>query len=109
MDKKAMTRQRRSARVRYKVRGSKDRPRLCVFKSNKYLYVQAINDDAARTIASGFVRGKTREDAQNLGRDIAIKLKKEKVSRIMFDRGKYRYHGRVKDIADSMREGGLSF
>ena len=102
----------RHARVRKKVRGTDARPRLSVFRSNRYLYVQVISDDAGRTLAaaSTMTAGKGNlTAAQQLGRDIAERCKQRSISEVVFDRGGYKYHGRVRAIADAAREAGLKF
>lgn len=94
----------RKKRVRSKVSGTKDVPRLSVFRSNKEIYAQLIDDDKAVTLASA--HGK---DAKSVGAEISQKAKKIKLSAAVFDRSGYRYHGKVKALADSAREGGLKF
>jgi large subunit ribosomal protein L18 len=104
---------RRKARVRAKIRGTEERPRLAVFRSHKYLYAQIINDDKGHTLVSSSSRelkGKTPvERAKELGIDIAKKAKAAKISKIVFDRGGYLYTGKIKMVADAAREGGLEF
>jgi large subunit ribosomal protein L18 len=114
-----MTRQqrrlRRRRRVRAKVRGSAARPRLSVFRSNRGLFVQLIDDDAARTMAAvswtepELRKLKATEQAKRAGELIAARAKEAGIEACVFDRGGYQYHGRVKALADSAREGGLSF
>jgi large subunit ribosomal protein L18 len=104
---------RRKARVRAKIHGTEERPRLAVFKSHKYLYAQIINDDKGHTLvasSSRELKGKTPvERAKELGVDIAKKAKAAKITKIVFDRGGYLYTGKIKMVADSAREGGLEF
>jgi large subunit ribosomal protein L18 len=104
---------RRKARVRAKIRGTAERPRLAVFKSHKYIYVQLINDDKGNTLVaadSRELKGKTPvERAKELGVDIAKKAKAAKISKVVFDRGGYLYTGKIKMVADAAREGGLEF
>ncbi len=109
-------RQRRHYRVRRKVRGSAERPRLAVFRSNRYIYAQVIDDDAGRTVAAASsqepaMRGRrlTRETAAEVGKLVAVRAKEAGVSRAIFDRGGYAYHGRIKALADGAREEGLEF
>ncbi|MBM3696093.1 MAG: 50S ribosomal protein L18 [Actinobacteria bacterium] len=109
-------RRRRHFRVRRKVRGSAARPRLAVFRSNRYIYAQVIDDDAGRTVAAassqeGALRGRrlTRETAAEVGRLVAGRAKEAGVGRVIFDRGGYAYHGRVQALADGAREEGLEF
>ncbi len=108
-------RRRRRRRVRAKVRGSAARPRLSVFRSNRGLFVQLIDDDAARTlVAVSWTEPELRElkataQAKRAGELIAARAKDAGIEACVFDRGGYQYHGRVKALADSAREGGLSF
>jgi large subunit ribosomal protein L18 len=108
-------RERRHKRVRGKVRGTAERPRLVVFRSNRGIEAQLVNDAEARTLAAaswlqleGFSGGKT-EQAAEVGKLLAQNAKKAGVERVVFDRGGYLYHGRVKALADGAREGGLVF
>jgi large subunit ribosomal protein L18 len=105
--KKDMRIQRRH-RIRSKVSGTSARPRLAVFKSNKYLLVQLINDDKAVTIGSVRIAGISTLKAKELGVKIVELAKKKGIKTLVFDRGGYRYHGVVKMIADTVREGGLT-
>lgn len=108
---------RRKKRVRSKIFGTKKRPRLSVFRSNKYLYAQLINDDEGKTILMLSEKNlpkkldtlKKIEKAQALGEEIAKKAKLKKIKEIVFDRSSYKYHGRVKALADGARKGGLKF
>jgi large subunit ribosomal protein L18 len=102
----------RRARVRKKVRGTEARPRLSVFRSNKYLYAQVISDETGRTIAAATTlktggAGVTVEKAKRLGAEIAEKCKALGVGEVVFDRAGYRYHGRIKALAEAAREAGL--
>jgi large subunit ribosomal protein L18 len=99
-----MNRQRRHKRIRAKVKGTKERPRLCVFRSLKYIYAQIIDDDKGHTLASA--QGKNPE---KVGKEIAKKCLELKIKRVVFDRGGYKYHGRVKLLAEAARKGGLEF
>lgn len=94
----------RKRRVRARVEGSKDVPRLSVFRSNKFVYAQIIDDAKMVTLLSA--KG---EDPKKVGEEIAKKAIKAKIKAIVFDRGAFRYHGRVKAVADAAREGGLKF
>lgn len=101
-------RKHRHNRVRAKIRGTRERPRLCVFRSNKYIYTQVIDDEKANIIVSA--RGSCNiKGANKLGKDIAEKALAKKISKIVFDRGGYKYHGRVKALAEGAREAGLKF
>jgi large subunit ribosomal protein L18 len=110
---KRRARVRRHARVRRKVSGTAERPRLAVYRSNRHIYVQLIDDDAARTIASASDRevqaggeGKT-DVAKAVGELIAERAKASGIERVVFDRGGRLYHGRVAALADGAREKGL--
>lgn len=108
------SKQRRTIRVRSKVSGSADRPRLTVFRSNITTYLQVIDDVAGKTLAAAnALMTKTdskltkMEEAVELAKSLAADLKKKKITKVVFDRGSYRYHGRVKAIADTVREAGI--
>jgi len=94
----------RKRRIRGRISGTSDRPRLSVYRSNKYIYVQAIDDKDMKTLAAA--KG---PDASVVGREIGEALKKLKKDAVVFDRGGFRYHGRVKILADAAREAGLKF
>jgi large subunit ribosomal protein L18 len=106
-------------RIRAKVHGTPERPRVFVFKSNRYVYAQAINDENGSVLTSACTLEKTfkeknknfknKEACQNLGQVLAQRLKEKKVEKIVFDRGTYPYHGRVKTVAEALRKGGLVF
>lgn len=106
-------------RIRAKVRGSADRPRVYVFKSNRYVYAQAVNDENGTVLVSACTLEKTlkekikntknKDACQSLGQVLAERLKEKKIERIVFDRGTYPYHGRVQTVADALRKGGLAF
>ena len=117
MGTKAVTRkekrQRRRWHIRKGVNGTAEVPRLAVMVSNRYLYVQAIDDAAEVTLASVTNAGKggartTVATASELGASIAAKLKEKGISRVVFDRGGYRFHGRVKAVADAVSEAGVA-
>ena len=105
----------RRRRVRAKVRGSAERPRIAVFRSNRGIFAQLIDDDAGRTLAAvnwteADLRGlKPMEQATRVGAVLAERAKAAGVESAVFDRGGYRYHGRVKALAEGAREGGLTF
>jgi len=98
-----MTFTKRAIRTRIKVRGTTLRPRLSVYKSNKFISVQIIDDEKGVTLASA------KGDAKELGKIIAEKALKLKIKKIVFDKGGYMYHGKVKAVAEGAREGGLEF
>jgi large subunit ribosomal protein L18 len=106
---------RRAIRTRAKISGTKERPRLSVFRSLKHISVQLIDDVNSRTLASASDiktdrKGKKPLDlAALIGQEIASKAKAAGITTVIFDRGSYRYHGRVKAVADAAREGGLQF
>ena len=109
-------RERRHRRVRGKVAGTAERPRLAVFRSNKGIFAQLVDDEAGRTLAAaswlgvkkGFKGDKT-EQATEVGKTLAEAAKKAGIEAVVFDRGGYLYHGRVKALAEGAREGGLKF
>ena len=113
---KPQHRLRRRRRVRAKVRGSGERPRLSVFRSNRGIFAQVVDDDSGKTLAGAswlklpksFSGGKT-EQAREVGKAVAKAAKAAGVETVVFDRGGYLYHGRVKALADGAREGGLKF
>lgn len=110
-----MNRIRIHKKIRAKIRGTEERPRLCVFRSSKHMYAQIINDSAQRTICAAsdgaFKKGKHAKLAlaKMVGMEIAKKAKEAGVVSVVFDRGGFRYYGRVKQVADGAREGGLVF
>ena len=99
-------RQKRQRRIRARIQGTKERPRAAVHRSLKYISVQLIDDVSQRTLLSA--RGALK-DARTVGEKAAAAAKKAGVKAIAFDRGGYAYHGRVKALAEGMREGGLTF
>jgi large subunit ribosomal protein L18 len=106
---------RRRRRVRAKVRGSADRPRVSVFRSNRGIFAQLIDDDAGRTLAAvNWIEADLRslkplEQAKRAGGLLAERAKAAGIETAVFDRGGYQYHGRVKALAEGAREGGLNF
>ena len=110
------TRERVKARVRRKVNGTAQRPRLAVFRSLKYIYAQVIDDASGKTIASASSRekdsgakGANAAAAKAVGALIAKKAKDKGITQVVFDRGGYIYHGNIKALADAARENGLEF
>ena len=97
--------------------GTKQRPRISVFKSNRHIFVQLIDDETGKTLLSSKVvsaaksklKGKKVEKAAEIGKIIAGKAKEAGISEAVFDRGGYKYHGRVRALADGLRAGGLKF
>ena len=114
---KQQARKRRHVRVRKKVRGTSERPRLAVFRSAKHIYAQVIDDLAGRTLASASSRDVTEVAgkggnvgaAKAVGTAVAERARKAGVDAVVFDRNGFRYHGRIKAVADGAREGGLKF
>lgn len=114
MDNKLYNRTRVRYRIRKKVSGTSERPRLSVFRSNKQIYCQLIDDTHGVTVASAHSRGITAqgtkiEVAKEVGKALAAAAVAKGISSVVFDRGGYLYHGRVKSLADGAREGGLVF
>lgn len=107
-------RRKRHARLRLRIRGDADRPRLSVFRSAKYIYAQVIDDSTGRTLAAassreGDLAGTTKVDiARSVGKALAERAKAAGVSSVVLDRGGYQYHGRVRSLAEGAREGGLN-
>ncbi|PIZ56859.1 50S ribosomal protein L18 [bacterium (Candidatus Torokbacteria) CG_4_10_14_0_2_um_filter_35_8] len=114
---KYIKRKRRHHRVRAKISGTSDVPRLSVFRSNKGMYVQLVDDVSSKTIVgislSSIPKSKKKlsktEQAKVLGNMIAKRAKEKKIKKAVFDRGGYKYHGKVKALAEGAREGGLKF
>ena len=106
---------RRHKRVRGKIAGTAERPRLAVFRSNRGIFAQLVDDESGRTLAAaGWTalsdfKGSKAEQAKAVGTALAESAKKAGVERCVFDRGGYLYHGRVKALAEGAREGGLEF
>jgi large subunit ribosomal protein L18 len=120
---KSQKRERRHSRIRAKVLGTAERPRLSVFRSHKFIYTQLINDETGRTLAAvsdapmkgekgkkAKAAGKGKIDGSKaVGAELAKKAKEQNISKVVFDRGGYLYTGRVKAVAEGAREGGLDF
>ena len=111
-----MERRRRHIRVRRKVSGTAERPRLCVYRSNANIYAQIIDDVAGNTLVQASTLDKeikikhaNKEAAKELGTLIAKRAADKKIKTVVFDRGGYIYHGVVKELAEAAREGGLEF
>jgi large subunit ribosomal protein L18 len=102
---------RRHSRVRRKVTGTAERPRLAIYRSNRHIYAQLVDDQAARTLAAASDlsagAGDKKDRAKQVGQAIAERAKSLGVGRVVFDRGGRLYHGRVKAVAEGAREGGL--
>jgi large subunit ribosomal protein L18 len=113
---KAQSRKRIKQRIRKSLKGTASKPRLAVYRSNKSIYAQLIDDVSAMTVASASSKensigsaGSKSEQAKAVGSLIAEKAKAKKIDAVVFDRGGYLYHGRVKALAEGAREGGLNF
>ena len=115
---KALRRQRRKYHVRKHVSGTTERPRLAVFRSHKNIYAQLIDDLAGRTLVAassqdkafrGTVKGGNKAAAQAVGSALAAKAVEAGIKKAVFDRAGYAYHGRIKELADAARKGGLAF
>ena len=112
------SRQRRKIRIRKKISGTSERPRLVVFRSNAHLYVQMVDDATGATLAatSTLTLSKAQDKvhcnktgAELVGKEIARLAKEKSITKVVFDRNGYLYHGRIKAVADGAREGGLEF
>ena len=113
---RARTRQLRHERLRRTIKGTPERPRLTVFRSGKHIYAQVIDDTKGATLASACTLdkdlkgvGDTIEGAKKVGATIAAKAKAKSIENVVFDRGGFQYHGRIKALADAAREAGLKF
>ena len=113
---RVVARDRIRKRIRTKVRGTAERPRLAIFRSLKHFYVQAIDDATGQTLASAStrdtdvsVKGSNQAAAKAVGALIAQRVKEKGITRVVFDRGGYLYHGNIKALADAARENGLEF
>jgi large subunit ribosomal protein L18 len=113
VETRRQSRERRHSRVREKIRGSAARPRLAVFRSLTHIYAQLVDDDAGRTLAAASsteakdAKAKRIDSAKSVGALLAGRAKQKGVTEVVFDRGGYRYHGRVKALADGVREAGV--
>jgi large subunit ribosomal protein L18 len=116
---KVSARRRRKKRFIKKMRGTPERPRLCVYRSNKHIYAQIVDDQQTKTIAAVSTLSKelaslvekkaSKEAAQKVGELIAKKARERNVDKVVFDRNGFFYHGRVRAVADAAREAGLEF
>jgi large subunit ribosomal protein L18 len=110
-------RERRRRRVRAKIYGTADRPRLNIFRSIEHIYAQLIDDDAGHTLVAASsvekpvrdLAAKKGDEAVAIGKLLAQRAAEKQIKKVVFDRAGYRYHGRVKSVADGAREGGLEF
>lgn len=115
---KIKNRIKRSIRIRSKIKRSKDKPRLCVFRSSRSIYAQVIDDVTGKTIISASEKELKTDSKEKLtktqkaallGKLLAQKSVKFKITQVVFDRNGYKYHGRIKALADTAREGGMKF
>ncbi len=108
-------RKRRRMRVRKRLRGDEERPRLSVFRSHKHIYAQIIDDAAGKTLCASSSRkicgsyGGSVAHAKQVGEDLVARATKLKIKRVRFDRGPYRFHGRIRALAETVRAKGLEF
>jgi len=115
MEDKRQKRYKRHKRIRSKLAGSKDQPRLSIFRSNQHIYLQLIDDQQGKTLASASdlsvkKKGLTKiQIAKEVGNILAKGISSQGIKKIVFDRSGYKYHGRVKAVAETLREKGLKF
>jgi large subunit ribosomal protein L18 len=113
MELKESRRQKRKTRIRGKISGTKAIPRLSVFRSNTHIYAQLINDEIGKSLCAvsdtKIKKGTKTEKAKEAGLELAKIAKEKKISKVVFDRSGYKFHGRVKSLAEGAREGGLQF
>ncbi|MFN3697665.1 MAG: 50S ribosomal protein L18 [Pseudobdellovibrio sp.] len=111
---KTVNRLKKKIRIRKVVKGTSERPRLCVYRSAKHIYAQIINDEAQTTILSSSslsadMKNGSKDSAKKIGIQLAAEAKKKGITNVVFDRNGFIYHGRVQALADGAREGGLNF
>lgn len=112
---KAVAREKKKLKIRKRVMGSTERPRLCIFRSTKHVYAQVIDDSTGQTLVSAStldtdgVKGANKDACSAIGREVAKRAVGKNIKQVVFDRNGYLYHGRVKALADAAREGGLEF
>lgn len=112
---KEVSRQKKKARIRRKLSGTQERPRLCVFRSSKHLYAQVIDDATGTTLVSAStldvdgLKNANKDTATAIGKEIAKRAQAKNIKAVVFDRNGYLYHGRVKSLAEGAREAGLEF
>ncbi len=117
-EEKVAARERRKKRIRKKIFGTKERPRLCVYKSNRYIYAQIIDDTEGKTLVSysslkykkeGVENYKDVETAKKVGEELGKMAREKGIKQVVFDRSGYPYHGRVKALAEGVRKAGIKF
>ena len=106
---KNLKRTARRKRIRAKIFGTLERPRFSVFISNKYIYAQLIDDENGKTLVASSILDKGVKSAHSLGTALAKKAVEKKIKKIVFDRGGYKFHGKILELAKGAREGGLIF
>lgn len=112
---KEVARQKKKMRIRRRVKGTDERPRLCVFRSAKHIYVQVIDDASGKTLVAAStldvdgVKNANKDSAKAIGQEIAKRALGKNIKTVVFDRNGYLYHGRVQALADGAREAGLNF
>jgi large subunit ribosomal protein L18 len=112
---KDVARAKKKARIRKKVAGATERPRLCIFRSTKHIYAQVIDDVTGKTLASASTldvegsKNANKNSATAIGKEIAKRAQQKNIKAVVFDRNGYLYHGRVKALAEGAREAGLQF
>lgn len=112
---RVVAREKKKLKIRKRVIGSAERPRLCIFRSSKHVYAQVIDDATGTTIASAStldtdgVTGANKDACAAIGKEVAKRAVAKNIKQVVFDRNGYLYHGRVKSLADAAREGGLEF
>lgn len=113
--RKDVARQKKKLRIRRRVKGSSERPRLCVFRSARHIYAQIIDDTNGVTLVSAStldiegLKGANKNSAQAVGQEVAKRALGKSINAVVFDRNGYLYHGRIKSLADGAREAGLNF
>ena len=111
---KLQQKNRRHNRIRKLIKGTRDIPRVCVFRSNRYIYIQIVDDDSKKTMLSAddkstSLKGNKTQRAGELAESLGSKAVAQGISKIVFDRAGYKYHGRVKSVAEGLRKAGLQF
>lgn len=112
---KEVARMKKKARIRRRVKGTEERPRLCVFRSARHIYAQIIDDATGRTLVSAStldvegLKNANKDTATAIGKEIAKRAQSKNITAVVFDRNGFLYHGRVKALADGAREAGLNF
>lgn len=119
LSKTANARLVRKARIRKRLRGTSERPRFCVFRSNQYIYAQLVDDDSGKTLAAASTSEKdlkakvkgtaSIQAAKEVGATLASRAKSKSITKVVFDRNGFMFHGRIKALADGAREAGLVF